>query len=332
MAISKIIADSITDEAVTSAKIATGTVIAADIADGTVTNAKIDTVANTKITGVITNAQLANTTGSGAVVLTTSPTLVTPALGTPSALVGTNISGTGASFTAGSVTNNANLTGHVTSVGNAAVLGSFTSAQLAAALSNETGSGLAVFGTSPNLITPILGTPTSGDLTNCTGYASANMPTGSVLQVVTTQKTDTFSTSSTSFVAITGISVSITPRSTSSRISVQVSFGNASAASATYTTAFRVMRGSTAIGVGDAVGSRPRASFKNVSAGSDHSSECSFLWIDSPSSVSSLTYTVEAQAQTPETFYLNRTATDSDGTSAYQARCASSITVMEIQG
>ena len=186
--------------------------------------------------------------------------------------------------------------------------------------------------TSPVLTTPNLGTPTTLVLTNATGLAAAAMPAGSILQVVTTQKTDTFSTSSTSFVAITGISVSITPRSTSSRISVQVSFGNASAASATYTTAFRVMRSGTAIGVGDAAGSRPRASFKNISAGSDHSSECSFLWIDSPSSVSSLTYTVEAQAQTPETFYLNRTATDSDGTAAYQARCASSITVMEIQG
>ena len=40
-------------------------------------------------------------TGSGAVVLATSPTLVTPALGTPSALVATNATGTAASLTAG---------------------------------------------------------------------------------------------------------------------------------------------------------------------------------------------------------------------------------------
>lgn len=43
-----------------------------------------------------------------------------------------------------------------------------TSAQLAAALSDETGTGLAVFNTSPALVTPILGTPASGVLTNCT--------------------------------------------------------------------------------------------------------------------------------------------------------------------
>jgi hypothetical protein len=61
----------------------------------------------------------ANTTGSGNVVLATSPTLVTPNLGTPSTLIGTNISGTAAGLTAGNVTTDANLTGAVTSVGNA---------------------------------------------------------------------------------------------------------------------------------------------------------------------------------------------------------------------
>jgi len=66
------------------------------------------------------------------------------------------------------VTTNANLTGHITSVGNAAVLGSFTSAQLATALTDETGSGANVFATSPTLVTPALGTPSSGTLTNCT--------------------------------------------------------------------------------------------------------------------------------------------------------------------
>ena len=71
--------------------------------------------------------------------------------------------------TASNVTTNANLTGHVTSVGNAAVLGSFTSSQLATALTDETGSGANVFATSPTLVTPVLGTPSSGTLTSCTG-------------------------------------------------------------------------------------------------------------------------------------------------------------------
>ena len=108
-------------------------------------------------------------TGSGALVFANSPTLVTPALGTPSALVGTNITGTASGLTAGNVTTNANLTGAVTSVGNATSLGSFSSANLLAALTDETGTGSAVFATSPTLVTPILGTPTSATLTNATG-------------------------------------------------------------------------------------------------------------------------------------------------------------------
>ena len=61
-------------------------------------------------------------TGTGVFVRATSPTLVTPALGTPTALVGTNITGTATAFTASNVTTNANLTGEVTSVGNAATV------------------------------------------------------------------------------------------------------------------------------------------------------------------------------------------------------------------
>lgn len=73
----------------------------------------------TNAKGLVTANSAAATTGSGNVVLATSPTLVTPALGTPSALVGTNITGTAAGLTAGMVTTNANLTGPVTSTGNA---------------------------------------------------------------------------------------------------------------------------------------------------------------------------------------------------------------------
>lgn len=68
-------------------------------------------------------AAVTDETGTGALVFATSPTLVTPALGTPSALVGTNITGTAAGLTAGNVTTNANLTGPVTSVGNATTVG-----------------------------------------------------------------------------------------------------------------------------------------------------------------------------------------------------------------
>jgi hypothetical protein len=161
------------------------------------TNASWDAVSlsTSDITGTLPVANggtgVTSSTGTGNVVLSNSPTLVTPALGTPSALVGTNITGTASGLTAGNVTTNANLTGGVTSVGNAATvvtnanltgavtsvgnatsLGSFTSANLLAALTDETGTGSAVFATSPTLVTPALGTPSALVGTNITGTAS----------------------------------------------------------------------------------------------------------------------------------------------------------------
>jgi hypothetical protein len=133
----------------------------------------VTSVGNATSLGSFTSAQLlgalTDETGTGSAVFATSPTLVTPALGTPSALVGTNITGTASGLTAGNVTTNANLTGAITSTGNATSLGSFSSANLLGALTDETGTGSAVFATSPTLVTPILGTPTSATLTNATG-------------------------------------------------------------------------------------------------------------------------------------------------------------------
>jgi hypothetical protein len=120
-------------------------------------------------------AAISDETGSGALVFATSPTLTTPALGTPSALVGTNITGTAAGLTAGNVTTNANLTGAITSVGNTTSLGSFSSANLAGALTDETGSGALVFASSPTLVTPNLGAASA------TSLAASGTVTGSNL-------------------------------------------------------------------------------------------------------------------------------------------------------
>lgn len=102
----------------------------------------VDTLVGRNTTDTLTNKTL------------TSPVLVTPALGTPASGVATNLTGTAAGLTAGNVTTNASLTGAVTSSGNFTTLGSFTSANLRSALTDETGTGVAVFASSPALVTP----------------------------------------------------------------------------------------------------------------------------------------------------------------------------------
>ncbi len=84
------------------------------------------------------------------------------ALGTPSSGVATNLTGTASGLTAGNVTTNANLSGPITSTGNAT------------AVAAQTGTGSTfVMQASPTLTTPNLGTPSAAILTNATGYPAS---------------------------------------------------------------------------------------------------------------------------------------------------------------
>lgn len=125
-------------------------------ADLTVTNSPVTT------TGTLTGNWATTPTGTGAMVRATSPTLVTPALGTPASGIATNLTGTAAGLTAGNVTTNANLTGVITSVGNAT------------SIASQTGTGTKfVVDTSPTLVTPVLGVATATTVNKVTVTAPA---------------------------------------------------------------------------------------------------------------------------------------------------------------
>jgi len=151
---------------------------------------------------------------------------------------------------------------------------------------------------------------------------------GKVLQVVSTTKTDTFSMSSTTYADVTGLSVSITPTSATSKILVLVSMmGQGTAGGADM--GGQLLRGSTAISVGTSTSTRIPASVSVGAAATSAQFFSGVTFLDSPATTSATTYKMQIKANGGgATVYVNRSSNDVDDPAIF--RTASSITVMEI--
>jgi len=152
------------------------------------------------------------------------------------------------------------------------------------------------------------------------------------LQVVQTVKTDTFSTSGTSEVDITGMNVSITPSSTSSKVLIMIMIGTSTSGSGYNGRYIRLQRGSTNIALGDSSPSRTQATIAAgwiVADDNYGDAKQTIIYLDSPSTTSATTYKLRTgDASGSSGFYVNRGV--GDGTNGEAIRSVSTITAMEI--
>ena len=171
----------------------------------------------------------------------------------------------------------------------------------------------------------------TGLVTGGTGGHGLRSP-GSVVQTLQTVKTDTDTTNNVNdFEDISGMSVAITPTSTTSKILVTVDMRLSTNTNRNIT--YRLMRGSTAIYIGDASSSRTRCTGgMRLTDDAKHEAQSeTAVFLDSPSTTSETTYKVQwtqTYSSSGEYMYINRSYADGD--SDDRQRYASSITVMEI--
>ena len=180
----------------------------------------------------------------------------------------------------------------------------------------------------------VLTTASSLASDNLTGTVpSSAMPAGSVLQVLQSVKTDIQSTISKTLIDITDLSVTITPTSSSSKFLIML---NVMIATSSYFGYLTLLRDTTPLFLPDAAGVRPQFSLVHNTDPSTNgnSYRSSITVLDAPATVSTLTYKVQGAGRLDATngyLYINSSQSDRDNAS-YDARGASSITVMEIAG
>jgi hypothetical protein len=151
-----------------------------------------------------------------------------------------------------------------------------------------------------------------------TGTMLTTATAGTVLQVVSTTKSDIFSTTTGSFVDITGFSVSITPTSATSKVLVQVVVAVGVAAGNTF---FNLVRGST--NVAQSTGSTQNSTVMANLPAAYNMQTLPVNFLDSPATTSATTYKLQINTSS-QLVYVNTRATDN-----YYGG-VSTITVMEI--
>ena len=175
---------------------------------------------------------------------------------------------------------------------------------------------------------------TSGNiLTSASSLTASQMPTGSVLQVLNVYKTDTQSFApSTTFSDITGLSITITPTSSSSKFLIYFSVTIGGGADATHGYV-RINRNGTVIGQADTASNRTPASGSVINtATAGQTIPTTTMYLDSPATSSAITYKLTATANNSGvTIYVNKSSRDNDA-SGYDGRGTSSLVVMEVKG
>ena len=144
---------------------------------------------------------------------------------------------------------------------------------------------------------------------------------GKILQVIQSTKTDGQEVTGTSYTDITGLSATITPSATTSKVLVMVDFVFNKNNYALYA---QILRGSTAIGNPTSSDSAMR--IYNNGSGGDSSEHSSFMYLDSPSTTSATTYKLQVRSNGASHPYVN--CSYSTRTSDYLS--TSTFTLMEI--
>jgi hypothetical protein len=154
--------------------------------------------------------------------------------------------------------------------------------------------------------------------------------TGKIGQIVSTAKTDVFTTTSTSFTDITGLTVNITPSASNSKIYIMSNFQGRTDSGSGYPV-YRMLRDSTVINSGTgSIGSRVQAFVTMNIYNADNATGMSIAtaFLDSPSTTSQVTYKIQMKSTGGNDMGVGSVGGDSDST--HNARSASVITVMEV--